>query len=337
MRRYLLGPALGLVIVVMSMSGAGAQPQPQSAPASDCTITPAAGLWMICAASYSGPDAPELSRQMAAQIRSRYGIPAYCFNHADEERKKQKEMLDQAQKLHSIVPMRRRTIRVEEQCAVLVGGYPDLETARKVLEKIKNEKAPELKLASGRSTQDIVFTPDEDGKTKSWAVNPFQNAFVSRNPSLPVQSSAKVDPLWWKLNQEEQYSLLENPRNWTLVVKGYGGARTMTAQATQTGTGFLDKIWSGQAKQGDTLDATAAQAHELARVLRQLNFEAYVLHTRTSSIVTVGSFTENAGPEVERIRQQLKALKDRLAQTKQDPFQLYQYPNPMPVPRLPKQ
>ncbi len=51
--------------------------------------TPDLGPWMICVHSYSTPEAPEFSRQMAIELRGAYKLPAYVFTYGLEERKKE--------------------------------------------------------------------------------------------------------------------------------------------------------------------------------------------------------------------------------------------------------
>jgi hypothetical protein len=75
------------------------------------------------------------------------------------------------------------------------------------------------------------------------------------------------------------------------------------------------------------LSAAAMQAHETARVLRKLEFDAYVLHTRTSSIVTVGGFDSREDPNIARIQKAITTLKISA-------LDLYTSPLPMEVPKL---
>ncbi len=343
--RLLLSGGLFLLLVGMASQGQqpGSAPPPAGvpgglvpqgvAPGLEYQLTPQAGAWLICAGSFTGPDAPELARQMVSEIRDKWKLSAYVFNRADEERRKQKENLDRAQQETSIIPMRKRTIRVEEQCAVLVGGYADVEAARKALSNIKTWKPPTLKSSSGRPVFDKVFIEDGRKQKEEYALNPFQMAFVTRNPLLPpAQQGPRVDPMWWKLNQDNPYSLLDCKKPWTLVVKQYTGAKSLVAQETGSG-GFLGRFMPGGNKTGEVLDAAAKDAQELARVLRLLNFYAYVLHTRTSSVVTIGGFQAPDDPELLRVRQQLAALQQRFIASGRDPFRLYPNPAPMEVPR----
>ena len=97
---------------------------------------------MICAAYFTGPAAPDLARQMVlADPQPLSSLPAYVFNYADEERKKQQDVHRQAGQPFAVrrpagwsaSSCRSRTtharVHVEEQCAVMIGGYPDDEAA----------------------------------------------------------------------------------------------------------------------------------------------------------------------------------------------------------------
>jgi hypothetical protein len=78
-------------------------------------------------------------------------------------------------------------------------------------------------------------------------------------------------------------------------------------------------------KSGELLNAGALQAEEIARVLRELKFDAYVLHTRFSSVVTVGGFENKEDP-------QMAQLQRKLGGAKFGPIELFVRPLPMPVP-----
>jgi hypothetical protein len=329
-----LALALGLGVVSATVRTRVCPAAPPADPDANYQVHPGVGNWVICAASFTGDDAPELARQLVSQIRSRWHLPAYVFNRADEERRRQQEELEAEQRLVQQfipnAPVRRRTIRVEEQCAVLVGGYPDMESARRTLDQIKRLPVPDLHLNSGRSPLGVIQTVGDDNKPKREFVNPFTTAFVTRNPSIPPAQVSKWDPGLEKFNANEEYSLLRCPRQWTLLVKEYAGC-----QVVQTGMsgGIMKDLWPGSNKPGQALDAAGLQAHELARVLRQLNFQSYVLHTRTSSFVTIGAFDNLNEPDVKRVSQQLAALQTRLGAG--NPLQLARQPLPMQVPKPP--
>src|SRR5262249_4971810 len=78
---------------------------------------------------------------------------------------------------------------------------------------------------------------------------------------------------------------------------------------------------------GATLGAAALNAHNLAQMLREkLNFDAYVLHMKYGSLVTVGNYDEPDDP-------QLKAMQYKFGQWKADPLPLLNPALPMEIPR----
>src|SRR5262249_32940830 len=125
MRRLLFCMAVWLLVTPGRLGAQG-----NIDPSNDA-IAPDAGPWMILAASYVGPEAPRLAHEMAAEIRTRFKMPAYVFNRGDEERRKQefetqriREQYDALNKLRrenneAEVPIPRRLMpHIQEQCAV---------------------------------------------------------------------------------------------------------------------------------------------------------------------------------------------------------------------------
>lgn len=323
---------------------AGVEPaRTTAAPANPFPLTPDAGAWMICTATYLGPDGAEVARQLAVDLRTRHRLPAYIYNRGDEERRKMNEEWEATRRRYPGVPMRRRTYRIQDQYAVLVGGFADFAAASAYLPKIKALPLPELKVDGGRSPYDQVSyeEPDADKKTmvvKRTPINPYSMAMVVRNPqtAAPANNRPKWDPFWKQLNAHEEYSLLRNPKAWTLVVREYMGARTMQSQQPQKNEGgFLAALGLGGTRPGEALDAAAQQAHELARFLRQpqFGFESWVLHTRHSSVVCVGGFNGPEDPELQRLQRQIAALKFSTQKGGADPIGLLPTPVPIEVPR----
>ena len=88
-------------------------------------------------------------------------------------------------------------------------------------------------------------------------------------------------------------------KNWTLAVKSF--TAPVEVVSAESDTSMMRKF--GLRKGGDALAAGAEQAEALAKVIRQmrgpgvngqpgapLNLEAFVLHTRSASLVTIGQF-----------------------------------------------
>jgi hypothetical protein len=90
----------------------------------------------------------------------------------------------------------------------------------------------------------------------------------------------------------------------------------------------LERLGIGGSNEGSLLDAAAKQAHQLAEVLRspQLKFDAYVLHTKDLSIVTVGSFDSEKDPR-------MLQLMGQLAKLRFDQYETLSPPTPFKVPK----
>src|SRR4029079_19725840 len=102
----------------------------------------------------------------------------------------------------------------------------------------------------------------------------------------------------------------------------------------------------GAGKGADALMAGAEQAESLAKVLREmtkngqlLGIEAFVLHTRDASLVTVGQFDGPYDPELIRTRDMLASIKLNVTEdpTAQKPVlnapSLFDKFVPMPIPK----
>src|SRR5262249_31036554 len=90
---------------------------------------------------------------------------------------------------------------------------------------------------------------------------------------------------------------------------------------------FLDKLLG--TSPGEKLEASAQNAHNFAEVLRKLNFEAYVMHSRGGSLVTIGGFDRPDDPRIESLKEAMQGTGAspgvRLSQSAQ------MVPNPFPI------
>jgi hypothetical protein len=304
---------------------------PDADPAAELAIKPEAGAWLIIVSHYSGPKAKELAVEMAREIHDHYHLPAYVFNHGAEEKRKQEAEIERIKQLTPDTPRPRlRLVRIEEEYAVLVGGYKDMAAARRALDEIRKLKPPED--AGKRHLLDVISQPvpggsGDSGPTKLQAsfVNPFLTAFVVHNPAIPLEhpkeDPTRADQVLRDLNSGRPYNLLKCRQAWTLVIKEFPGASSLQPQSAAGG--FLEMIGFGRS--ADLLTASALQAEEVAKVLRGNNFDAYVLHTRHSSIVSVGTFDQ---PDDARLQQ----LQRQFANCKIGPIQCFARPLPMQIP-----
>lgn len=266
-------------------------------------ITPEAGPWLICVASYSGPEAAQKAHDLVQDIRNRYRLPAYVFNRGEKERQAEQERLRQ---LKSQMPGGRfRTVRIEDQYAVLVGGYKDIDSARKALDDIKKLKPSDKRLMNvlfGGVTTASANSSQKEEAAVSY-VSPFMDAFVVPNPTTVQERKVerKLDyRLLKELNAEEELSLLKCRQPYTLAVAAFQGLSTITPH--DTSSSFLDKLFS---RAGESLSASALNAHNFAEALRKAGYEAYVLHLKQGSLVTIGSFGSREDPRIQQLQQSL--------------------------------
>jgi len=293
-------------------------------------LNPQSGAWLIFCASYSGPDSMAMAQQVVATLRTRDRMPAYILHHSSGGAGKTGK--NESAKVPAVEGRRRKTKQPPEECAVMIGGFQTIDQARAALDKVKALKPPEIKLEEGKATADIISiyepVPGKGVEIRREMVNPFTRSFVTRNTTIPsnVPPPPKYDPMLRQLNANEPNSLLKSRKNWTLLVKEYRGATMVQPVAgAQTSGTFLEKI--GLGKGNDTLNACGMQAQETARVLKKLEFDPYILHTRTSSMVTIGSFESENDPRM----QQVIAT---LAKMNLQPLDLYPRPLPLEVPRV---
>jgi hypothetical protein len=300
-------------------------------PAKDYTVTPEAGQWLICTgASFTGPQAQQMAHELALEIRRRYKVPAFVFKSGEKERREQQEHLERMHQLCPNVPV--RIVRIEEQCAILVGGYKDMDSARRALNEIRKMKLPTDLSTSVGAERDPQGSRKEGAKPAG--ENPFVISFVVHNPTIPLEKETdKPDPFLKELNDGRPYNLFKCRQPWTLAVAQYQGATVVQARNTSSG-GFL-KALGLDSEAGKLLNASALQAESVAEVLnkisaqKQLGFEAYVLHTRNASVVTVGGFSGLDDPNLRKTQQLLATLSFREG----SPIKLFVTPLPMQVPR----
>jgi hypothetical protein len=330
MNKLIWAPAL---CVALATVGAGRAAAPVEAdPNQDYVVTPELGPWMVCVAYFTGPAAPDLARQLVLQIRTQHNTRAYVFNYADEERKKQKEAIERQQPALPFdgpadgsdyvvpVPHHHAIVRVEEQCAVMVGGFPDENAAHTALLAVRKWPAPELKAPEGLSPFGSVF---EHGKEVQ--LNPFTTQSMAvRNPTVPHENKAydyNKDPFIRTLNADEEYSMLRCPGKYTLAIKEYVGA-AMVKPPTASSS-FLKMIGLGRSPEGESLLLAGKNAHDLAETLngamQKAGIPAYVLHTRTSSVVSIGAFTDPDDKGIPAVMAEFQQWRKWLAQRQQDP------------------
>ncbi len=291
----------------------------------------------------SGPSARVMAEELAAEIRDLYKVQALLYEHVSADRKAEMASIAAARERARVfasqldkyrqdaqlkgmtfleedsnrIKVHFKTVNYQDQIAVLVGGFKTEEDARKALNTVRTWPAPKNKnLMDGA----VIQRPGPEGKPVQVAafLNPYLTAHVVPNPTVaraadPIEG-ATVDPFVVKLNEGTQHSLLKAKKNWTLGVKSFTSPVEISSR--DTGTGTVMRPFGFGGKGADVLRASAEQAEQLAETLRKMRgpgvppggFEAFVLHTRTASIVTVGQFDGPDDPALGQTKQLLTKM-----------------------------
>jgi hypothetical protein len=329
------------------------KPNPNLALNRDIEVTPQVGPWLVQLTYYQGPEAPQMAREMVSYLRSdAYKLPAYVFNHGTEEKRKEYERVQREHEKHKEMVAKQRDalkgqdiifgstrvpyVRVEEQVAVVVGGYRDEAAAKRALDQMRNLKPPDpskVKLA-------MIFGGERDlkdpknlkiDKAEVKYLSPFRTAWVARNPTIKSDQPQERDGLELdalkKFNAGEPFSLLQCKKPYTLVVKIVQVPTVIQGRNERTSTLEI----TGVLKNGDRVDAAAQSAHSLCELLRKAKYESYVLHTKFSSMVTIGQFDGVDDPNL-RSMQSLLVERLRVDTDRGDVVKFLPQPVPMEVP-----
>jgi hypothetical protein len=299
--------------------------QPKPDPNQDLFVTTAQGPWMICVTCYSGPESPQVAREMIVELRAHYHLSAYVFSKNDEERRQEfarvKKVVEDyhrfcLEKGYPLDPhMRVKTRQIQLEYAILVGNYKDADAAHRDLDKIRKLPPPQNKNLCPVALYTEV---DKKKMERSKTLSPFSNVFVVHNPAIKQERPAdwgKPDmAVLQKLNRGENYTLLNCKKKYTLLVKQFlVPAETKSASGSVFGKFTLIKT--------PHIDTQAINAHNMAELLHKTtHLDAYVLHTEFMSMVTVGAFDSPDDPA-------LRATQQTLANQYKIPM-----PVPMPVP-----
>ena len=263
-------------------------------------ITKRHGPWMIMVASMKTTSdalpegavtAEEAAAELVYELRTK-GIPAYTYQQEEEV-----DTIDSIDRLGR--PQKRRITTSDRRIVVLAGNYPSIEdkVGQKTLNYIKRLYPKSLKEGNYKKT------PGRPG--------PLSGAFMAVNPLLSPDEVRryKVDPLIVHLNSGAENSLLDNSARYSLTVISFYGK-----QKTQSGAAWAQQDF----KVSDALDEAAQSAWEVAALLRQRGFEAYVLHERYRSIVTIGGFNDPQDKKIAEVAKMFGAKVKRNPTTGQD-------------------
>ncbi len=233
-----------------------------------------------------GMTAEEAADELVYQLRL-VGIPAYVY-HQEEQLSKQGRF-----KTH------------QEELAVVAGNFPSRNHrfAQTVLKYIQNKFQPSF--LRKQETGAII--------AEQLAAKPFRRAFIIVNPlrSAEKEQSKSVDRDLVNLNSDSgDISLLRNKGRFSVKVATFSGNAVVQVSGRENKKAldlFKDTF-------GKNLDASGRMAWELATALRQASkygygrdYDAWVLHKRYKSYVTVGSFDSPDDPAVRLLVEEFRA------------------------------
>ena len=180
---------------------------------------------------------------------------------------------------------------------------PDHRFAQTVLKYIQNKFQPSF-LRNQKSGAIIA---------EQLAAQPFRRAFIITNPLRPAEEnqSKTVDRNLVNLNSDSgDISLLRNQGRFSVKVATFSGNAVVQVSGQENKKAlslFKDTF-------GRNLDESGQMAWELATAMRQASnygygrdYEAWVLHDRFKSYVTVGSFDSPNDPGVRLLVEEFQA------------------------------
>jgi hypothetical protein len=250
------------------------------------------GPWMILAASFAGANGEKQANQLMLELRRELNRPVYTHMRVFDFTAPVRGVgIDRYARPRQM--KYRQDTRIEE-VAVLVGDYDSAESSdiQKTLKKIKIIWPSSLDYRGKKeTTQRFVglrmFQRKISGDDERQSKGPMGNAFVTRNPLLPEDYFVPkgVDSFVVKLNRRNPFNLLENPARYTVQIATFQGKSSMNlTDADQIGINTA------------ALDFAAEKADKIAAELRHKGVQAWVLHDRFESVVTVGGFRSLGTP-----------------------------------------
>ncbi len=337
--------------------------------------------WMICVKSYVGEESRNMAERLAKEIREKHKVAAYLFERNAEERAAELAQIEQIRKSEQVknqplielqnqarksaevrgdvylenppkLKIPKPAMEMQEQWAVLIGGFTTMEAARKGLDTVRKLPAPTDTTLLDRTSIGVGGDETTGSRSEfrsSWNfINPFACAMVVPNPAVAkanLEEKYKLEPFIVKINSDVKNSLLKATKPWTLIVRNFSTPTKMVGKDGDGGNIF-NKLFDPQKK--SLLDVTAEEAERLAESLRHpdmkpQSFEAFVLHHRMGSIVTVGQYDSPDDPKLLETQRILKGITFNMMKSKTEAVmgkdgrpevqRMFDSVSPFPVPK----
>ncbi|QDS94850.1 hypothetical protein FF011L_36320 [Roseimaritima multifibrata] len=254
-------------------------------PSKTYTLTEEEGPWLILAGNFAGPEGKLQADKLVQELRSDYDLAAFIYSETFDFSGRVADLQTGTKNVRYANP------QAYESFSVLVGefdtvNHPDIErtlaTIKAATPKAFNMKGQENgPLSAVKKLHRQLLGQKSDGPK-----GPMANAFVTRNPLLPEDffQQPEVDSFVMGMNKDVEYSLLDNPGKFTVVVCTFEGLSALV-------DGKNDRDFTPSA---DRLNEYARKANKMVTKLREQGVEAYEFHDRRRSLVAVGSF-DNLG------------------------------------------
>jgi len=243
-------------------------------PNKDYALTQAEGPYLIYVAAFSGPTARQDASTLVLELRKSFKWNAYvCEKTFAHDASKD---FKSPQNPYFKTKYKYINSGAGTEFAVLIGNFLSLDDKQfeKTLAEVRKCKPTSLK-----------------NKTLE---TPFAMAFGVSNPMLPPENQRGfVDPFIESINKNRPYTLLRNPRRYTVQIATFKGGSTYVKESgpwlggSQVSSAGLPPS-AGQKM--SELEKGEQATVTLCKALRERGVDAYEFHDRYASIVTVGSF-----------------------------------------------
>ena len=297
-------------------------PQPAE-PIDEYLLQKEHGPFMVSAYSFTGPEAAKYAQILAMEIRRDYNLPAYVWLAKIQPMKSNVYGVQPTAPAHSrnndLSPPERW--RTQDEAAVLVGNCKTIAESKAVWKQVKHiypkclDTFPVIyQNRKGKGLNRAMMTTNPFAPSQNLypggAVGPTGlplkqgQAFDPSVAAASFEQARKVDPLVKRMNTGPNV-ITKNPSKYTLQVAEYTGRAAIEVNK-YSGDAYLERNPENRtALKQSPLMTAHADAERLADVLNKCKsmtgMRAYVFHTRTRSIVTIGGFNSPTDPNYLRM------------------------------------
>jgi len=237
-------------------------------PKKDYHLTEMEGPYLIFATAFKGPNARQNAHTLVLELRKSHKWNAFVYEktfvfNASRD-------FQQARNPYTGRKSVYQNSGGETEFAVLIGNFSSFDDKQldKTLAEVRQCQPDSLKGLGSRT--------------------PFSMAFPLANPLLPPeQKRGGIDPFIESINKQRPYSLLRNPRNYTVQIAMFTGKVDYQQGSSVSNTSSTANQKMSQLEKGEQM------AVALCQTLRERGVEAYEFHDNYGSIVTVGGFDQH--------------------------------------------